>query len=100
MKARATVAALAAAAILGAAGTTWAMPSVSGVSMTQRDNSRTVDIGYTLAVEAAIVTLSIETNGVALPDSAVTTLSGDVCKVVEPGTRSIAWNAGADCLRM
>ena len=64
--------------------------------MTQRDNSRTVDIGYTLAGEAAIITLSIETNGVALPDSAVTTLAGDVCKVVEPGPRSIVWNAGAD----
>lgn len=96
MKARATVAAISAAAVIGAAGTSWAMPSVSGVSMTQRDNSRTVDIGYTLAGEAAIVTLSIETNGVALPDSAVTTLSGDVCMVVEPGTRSIVWNAGAD----
>lgn len=90
------VAAFTAAAVLVAAGSALAVPEVTGVSMTQREFLRYVDIGYTLAGEAAIVTLSIETNGVALPDNLVTTLSGDVCKVVEPGARSIVWNAGAD----
>ena len=89
-------AAVAAAAVLGAAGAASAVPEVSGVTMAQRENSRTVDIGYTLSGEEAIVTLSIETNGVAIPDSAVTRLSGDVCKVVQTGARSIVWNAGAD----
>ncbi|MDD2600876.1 MAG: hypothetical protein PHO37_16910 [Kiritimatiellae bacterium] len=51
---------------------------------------------YKLAGEAAIVTLGIETNGVAIPDSAVTLLSGDVCKKVEVGSGSITWNAGVD----
>ena len=91
-----TVATLAATAVMGVAGAAYAVPEVSNVTMTQRVNSRIVDIGYTLAGEEAIVTLSIETNGVALPDSAVTQLSGDVATVVQMGSRSIVWNAGAD----
>ncbi len=95
MKASTAVAATA-AAVLGMAGTGWSIPEVGSVTMTQRENSRIVDIGYTLSGEAAIITLSIETNGVAIPDSAVTRLTGDVCKFVEAGTHSIVWNAGAD----
>jgi len=96
MKASTTVAAVAAAAVLGTAGAARAVPEVTGVTLTQREGSRIVDIGYTLAGEAAIVTLAIETNGVAIPDTAVTRLSGDVSTVVQPGTRAIVWNAGAD----
>jgi len=96
MKTRVIMAAFAAAAVMGTAGAAWAMPEVRGVTLEQGDYSRTVNIGYTLSGEKAIITLSIETNGVALPDSAVTTLSGDVCKVVQTGTCSIVWNAGAD----
>ena len=91
-----TAAALAAAVTMGA-GAAWAVPEVSNVQMAQRANSRVVDITYDLAGEAAIVTLGIETNGVAIPDSAVTRLSGDVSVVIQPGTgRHIVWNAGAD----
>ena len=91
-----TAAALAAAVTMGA-GAAWAVPAVSNVQMTQRAGSRVVDITYDLAGEAAIITLGIETNGAAIPDSAVTRLSGDVCKVVGVGTgKSIIWNAGAD----
>ena len=97
MKKSTVMAAFAGAAVLGTAGAAYAVPEVSNVVMTQRTNSRIVDIGYELAGEAAIVTLSIETNGVAIPDSAVTVLSGDVSTVVEAGTgKSIVWNAGAD----
>ena len=85
------------AAVLGTAGAAWAVPEVSNVTMAQRANSRIVDIGYTLASEEAIITLGIETNGVPLPDSAVTRLSGDVSTVVQPdGAHSIVWNAGTD----
>jgi len=67
------------------------------VRMQQREGTRVVDVWYDLAGEAAIVTLGIETNGVAIPDSAVTRLSGDVSVVIQPGTdRHIVWNAGAD----
>ena len=88
--------ALAIAAIIGAGSAAWAVPEVSNVTMTQRENSRIVDIGYTLSGEEAIMTLSIETNGVAIPDNAVTRLSGDVCQAVQPGTHAIVWNAGED----
>jgi len=91
-----TAAAVAAAVTMGA-GAAYAVPQVSNVQMAQRANSRVVDITYDLAGEAAIVTLGIETNGVAIPDSAVTRLSGDVSVVIQPGTgRHIVWNAGAD----
>ena len=91
-----TAAAVAAAVTMGA-GAAYAVPAVSNVQMTQRAGTRVVDITYDLAGEAAIVTLGIETNGVAIPDSAVTRLSGDVSVVIQPGTnRHIVWNAGAD----
>ncbi len=86
------------AAVLLAAHATWAAPTVGNVEMSQRDNSRIVDITYTLSDEDAVITLDIETNGVALPDSAVRTLLGDVSKVVQQGTdtKHIVWNAGED----
>jgi len=91
-----TVAAVAAAVTMGA-GAVYAVPQVSNVRMNQRAGTRVVDVLYDLSGEAAIVTLGIETNGVPIPDSAVTYLSGDVCKVVEIGqNRSIVWNAGVD----
>ncbi|MFA7172862.1 MAG: formylglycine-generating enzyme family protein [Kiritimatiellia bacterium] len=83
-------------AAMTAAVTARAVPSVTNVQMMQREKSRIVDITYTLADETAIVTLAIETNGVPLPDSAVTSLFGDVCKEVPPGDGAIVWNAGAD----
>ncbi len=91
-----TAAALAAAVTMGA-GAAYAVPQVTNVRMAQRAGTRVVDVRYDLAGEAAIVTLGIETNGVAIPDSAVTRLSGDVSVVIQPGTdRHIVWNAGAD----
>jgi formylglycine-generating enzyme required for sulfatase activity len=91
-----SAAAVAAAATMGA-GAAWALPAVSNVNMQQIPYTRQVRITYDLSDENAIVTLSIETNGVALPDSAVTSLSGDVCKVVGTGTgKTIIWNAGVD----
>jgi hypothetical protein len=86
-----------AAAVTMGAGAAYAVPQVTNVRMAQRAGTRVVDVLYDLAGEAAIVTLGIETNGVAIPDSAVTRLSGDVSVVIQPGTdRHIVWNAGAD----
>jgi formylglycine-generating enzyme required for sulfatase activity len=78
------------------AGAAYAVPQVTNVRMAQRAGTRMVDVLYDLAGEAAIVTLGIETNGVAIPDSAVTRLSGDVSVVIQPGAHTITWNAGAD----
>jgi formylglycine-generating enzyme required for sulfatase activity len=94
-----TAAAVAAAATLGAGAASAQSgfdAEVSGVTMTQREYTRIVDIGYTLTGGPAIITLAIETNGVAIPDSAVTRLSGAVSTVIQPGTHTITWNAGAD----
>ncbi len=81
-----------------AAGVAGALPEVTDVTLTQRPNSRTVDITYTLSgTEPAIITLGIETNGAALPDWAVANLEGDVCEVVQPGAnRRIVWRAGRE----
>ncbi|MFA7173745.1 MAG: hypothetical protein WC340_10075 [Kiritimatiellia bacterium] len=38
--------------------------------MTQIENTRQVQVTYDLSVANAIITLSIKTNGVAIPDSA------------------------------
>lgn len=66
--------------------------------MKQAAYSRDVVITYKLSGAPAIITLAIETNGVAIPDSAVTRLSGDVCKMIEGDgeTKSSTWNAGVD----
>jgi len=91
------IAVITTAAAFWVAGAAWAVPEVSEVTMTQRIYSRTVDITYTLSGEPAIVTVGIETNGVALSDGEVTRVSGDVCKVVAPGAnRQVVWNAGVD----
>lgn len=74
-------------AVVGAA------PEVSNVVMTQ-DADRNVVVTYDLAGEDAIVTLSVETNGVPLAEGEVANLSGDVNKVVAMGTgKRITWEA-------
>jgi len=95
MKRMTNRAALVAVTVFMTVGAAYAVPLVGNVVMKQRAFSRIVDITYDLD-EAAIVTLGIETNDVAIPDAAVTRLSGDVCKKVEAGSGSIVWNAGAD----
>jgi len=79
-----------------AAAVTNIPPVVSNVVVTQRANLRTVDIAYTLSDAPAIVTLALETNGVLLADGEVVSLSGDVCKLVAPGARTMTWKAGKD----
>ena len=86
-----------AAAVLLAGQTARAVPAVSDVTFAQREGSRTVDITYTLTGGPAIITLGVETNGVALPDSEVTRLEGDVSALVPSGTgKRIVWRAGHD----
>lgn len=83
--------------VLGLCDWSMAAPLISNVRMQQRQNSRIVDVWYDLADEDAIVTLGVETNGVAIPASAVTHVSGDVGVVVSVGSnKRIVWLAGAD----
>ena len=86
----------AALAVVCAAGAALAVPVVSNVTLERREGTSLVDVYYDLAGEAAIITLGIETNVVMMPDSALTVLSGDVSKTIQPGVqRKITWDAGA-----
>jgi arylsulfatase A-like enzyme/formylglycine-generating enzyme required for sulfatase activity len=89
-------AAIVAAASLRLASNVLGDSAVTDVTFAQRPGSRDVDIAYTLSGGPAIVTLAVETNGVPLPDSAVTWLEGDVSKLVQPGRRAVVWHAGKD----
>lgn len=77
-----------------------ATPSLDGVATIVNHGSRRVDVNYTLAGDAAIVTVDIQTNYI---DGAETkwasiggrnyaNLVGDVNHVVEPGERHVYWN--------
>jgi formylglycine-generating enzyme required for sulfatase activity/ferric-dicitrate binding protein FerR (iron transport regulator) len=74
----------------------WVQPAIDQIRVWQRPNSRLVDITYLLSGCEAIVTVGIETNGVALPGGLIASLNGDVSGVVQPGNRHIVWDAGAD----
>ena len=76
-----------------AASVALAAPTVKNVTMTQ-GTDRLVTITYDLEDEDAIITLSVETNGVPLAEGEVSCLFGDVSKVVKAGTgKTITWRA-------
>lgn len=76
-----------------AASVALAAPTINNVVMTQGTDRR-VTVTYDLAGEDAIVTLSVETNGVSLAEGEVVDLTGDVNKVINVGTgKVIVWNA-------
>jgi len=68
-----------------------AAPSVTVDSLTQDAATRTVSVAYTLTGEPGIVTLSLETNGVAVSEADLSTAYGDVNRVTQPGSRTIRW---------
>ena len=70
------------------------MPAIPGESVQFGQNSlnRLVTISYTLENAPAIVTVDVLTNGVSIGDEHLTTVHGDVNKVVQPGeNRLIFW---------
>lgn len=69
-----------------------AVPTVSDVAMTQDAATRKVTIGYTLAGDAAIITVDILTNGVSIGAKNLTHFSGDVFrKVTGAGGHTMQW---------
>ena len=82
-----------------------AMPQATGITVAQNKDTHEVTVSYTLT-EAAIVTFSLETNGVALARSDYASARGDaICagRKLEAGTHTMAWkpyedwpNAGKD----
>ncbi len=67
-----------------------AVPRVFDVTMTQYGKCR---IGYTLSEAPGIVTFDILTNGVSIGVQNLTNAVGDVNRLVQPGARTILWNA-------
>ena len=71
-----------------------AAPSVTSVSFAQEnDGPRTVTVNYTLANEAAIITMDVLTNNFSIGDENLHFLEGDVNRLVQPGSRQIKWYA-------
>lgn len=67
-----------------------AVPRVSDVTMTRYGKCC---IGYTLSEAPGIVTFDILTNGVSIGAQNLTNAVGDVNRLVQPGARTIRWNA-------
>ena len=86
------------------AGYSFAEPLLLDATLNQLPGSRTVEVKYKLTgTEPVIVTLDIETNGVALPPPSMKHLSGDVSKTLtsyvtpdENNLKTILWDAGQD----
>ena len=68
----------------------------SSVTFTQGQNAASVTIGYVLDGDPAVVTVDIQTNGVSIGAENFRSLSGDVGRVVQPGSRTVKWAARAD----
>ena len=77
-----------------------ATPSIEGPATIVSHGSRRVDVNYTLAGDAAIVTVDFQTNYVegtetkwaSIGGRNYANLVGDVNHVVEPGERHVYWN--------
>lgn len=77
-----------------------ATPSIEGPATIVNHGSRRVDVNYTLAGDAAIVTVDFQTNYVegtetkwaSIGGRNYANLVGDVNHVVEPGERHVYWN--------
>ena len=71
-----------------------AAPSVTRVTFSQEDTGpRTVTVNYTLAGEAAIITMDVLTNNVSIGDANIHFLEGDVNRLVQTGDRQFRWFA-------
>ena len=93
---------------LGAAGLfsgySWAEPMLLDATLNQFSGTRTVEVRYRLTgTDPVIITLDIETNGVALPPPSMKHLTGDVSKTMtsyitpdENNLKTIQWDAGQD----
>ena len=76
-------------------------PLVSDVSAAQGNGSRKVTVSYTLANEPAVVTVDVQTNRgddvwVSIGEDKQVSMTGDLNKLVQPGSRALVWDAGKD----
>ena len=76
-------------------------PLVSDVSAAQGNGSRRVTVRYTLANEPAVVTVDVQTNRgdnvwVSIGVDKQVSMTGDLNKLVQPGSCALVWDAGKD----
>lgn len=76
-------------------------PLVSDVSAAQGNGSRRVTVSYTLVNEPAVVTVDVQTNRgddvwVSIGVDKQVSMTGDLNKLVQPGSRALVWDAGKD----
>ena len=75
---------------LAASVSSAAMPTVTGMSVSQVKGEKVVTISYTID-EPAVVTLELLTNGVPVAETDLTTLQGEMNCRVEAGPRAFTW---------
>ena len=81
-------------ATVAASAALLAAPSVTDVTFSQEATGpRTVTVNYTLAGEAAIVTMDVLTNNLSIGCENIQYLEGDVNRLVQTGDRQIRWFA-------
>lgn len=75
-----------------------AAPTVSNVEMLPQSGTRKVTVKYKLTGEPAVVTVDFTTNGVSIGSRNIISLTGDVCRRIEPSSefRVIHWNPDKD----
>ena len=84
------------AVALAFSGALVAAPVLSDVTLLPHKGARHVRVTYKLSGDPAVVTVDFTTNGVSIGPGKIQTLSGDVCRKVEPGERTILWDIRAD----
>ena len=88
--------------VLIAAGVAFAVdPIVSNVTAVQGNGTRKVTVSYTLANEPAVITVDVQTNRgdgawVSIGADKQASITGDLNKLVQPGTHALVWDAKQD----
>ena len=77
-------------------GALFAAPVLSDVTLLPHRGTRHVRVTYELSGDPAVITVDFTTNGVSIGPEKIQSLSGDVCRKVEPGERTILWDIRAD----
>ena len=89
------------AAVVAMAASSAELAPVVTLGDVSQHGDRVVNVPYTLANAPAVVTFAVETNNGAsgwsrLPSSAVSTVKGDVNKLVPVGSHAITWRPAKD----
>ena len=83
-------------AAFAASSALFGAPVLDNVTLVPQSGTRYVTVTYELSGDPAVVTVDFTTNGVSIGPEKIQTLSGDVCRRVEPGARSIRWDMRTD----